>query len=40
MIASEEHDNQPRIEVITCEGTRTEEDVMKNGKGIVKWIRK
>jgi hypothetical protein len=40
MIVVEEHDDQPRITVVTCGGMRTRPDVTEKGKGVEQWIRK
>jgi hypothetical protein len=40
MIATEEHDDHPRIEIVMCGRTRIGVDAMENEKGMEKWIRK
>jgi len=40
MIATEEHDDQPKVAVVTCGGTRTAPDVKGKGKEVEQWIRK
>jgi hypothetical protein len=40
MIVVEEHDDHPRVAVVTRGGTRTGPDAMEKGKGVEQWIRK
>jgi hypothetical protein len=40
MIATKEHDDNPRVAAITCGGMRTGVDAMEKGKGVEKWMRK
>jgi acetaldehyde dehydrogenase (acetylating) len=36
MIDAEEHDNEPKVTVVTCGGTRTRPYVIEKGKGVEK----
>jgi hypothetical protein len=40
MIATEERDDKPIVEVVMRGGTRTRPNAMKKGKGVEQWIRK
>jgi hypothetical protein len=40
MIRVEEHDDQPRVVVVTHGGTRIRLDAMEKGKRVEQWIRK
>ena len=40
MISIEEHDDQPKVAVVTCGGTRIGPNTTEKGKGVEQWIRK
>jgi hypothetical protein len=40
MIAVEDHDDQSRIDEVTCGGTRIKEDMTDRGNNIHQWVRK